>query len=134
MDSSYFLAALSSRSTPRLRSCLLFPIRDLTCWSLRKSSLEPEFFGDLSDLLRRIVGREDSRLRRQVVRWHPLRRFVYNGEFLSGLGMRAVEDGAELQVVGRREAIEPKVVSTFDVGLAVGDPVGRNARCRKHLH
>jgi hypothetical protein len=83
---------------------------------------------DLCDLLRRVVGSEHGRLRRQIVVQRALRRALFHDQVLAGLGMRTVEDGRELEVIGLREAIQLGVQALLDVGLALRDLVGRDAR------
>jgi hypothetical protein len=48
--------------------------------------------------------------------------------------MRAVEDRSDLLKVTRREAIQLEVLAALDVGLALGDLVGRDAGRREQLH
>src|SRR5688572_12141226 len=66
--------------------------------------------------------------------WHSLWSLVDHDEILTGLRMGTVEDSTQLQIVGRREPVQAKVIAALDVRLAVRDLLRRNARCREHLH
>ena len=76
-----------------------FGRRNLASWLLRQARGDPKLRGDLRDLLWGIVGCEDGGLWRQVVRRDSFRGFVDHHELFVGLGMRAVENRAELEVV-----------------------------------
>ncbi len=60
-------------------------------------------------------------------------RRVLDRQLLAGLRVRPVEDGDDLLVVVRREAVELRVQAGVEVRLALGDLVGRDPRRREHL-
>jgi hypothetical protein len=55
-------------------------------------------------------------------------------EVLTGLGMRAVEDGAGLRERVLREPVQLEVLARLDVRPALRDLVGRDPRRREELH
>ena len=93
-------------------------------------SLGAQLRRDLGDLLGCVVGCEHVGLGGEVHRRDTLGRLVNDLELFAGLGVRAVEDRGELQVVAEREAIEAAMVAALDMRLALGNLVGGDPRAR----
>src|SRR5215204_7270447 len=129
---------LRARSRPR--RCLLrralgrrVQIRHEPRRLLRQARLLSKPLGDLGDLLGRVVGREDRRLRRKVARRNALGSLLEDLERLAGLGVRPVEDRRQLPIVLEREAVQAQMVAALDVRPALRDLVRRDPRRREHL-